>query len=52
MAQYLPTPEDYERERRWLEQYRHWALPVAGGLGFIVLALSLWAIWQITAAIL
>jgi len=47
----LWRPLDAE-DRAFLERSRRWALPVAGALGFALLALFLWAVAKITEMIL
>jgi hypothetical protein len=47
MPDYWPPPEEYERDRQRLERYRSWALPVAGGFGFALVAFIVWCLWRI-----
>jgi hypothetical protein len=42
------TAEQAEQERRFIAWCARWALPVAGGLGFVVLALVLSALWRLS----
>lgn len=47
----LWQPPD-EDERAFLALCRRWALPVAGGLGFVLLAVFLWSVSKLTELVL
>jgi hypothetical protein len=44
---YWPPPEEAEADRKRIERARLWLLPVAGGLGFALVAFILWCLWRI-----
>ncbi len=48
---YWLTAEEAEQERKFIGWCQHWALPVAGSLSLIVLALALWALWTVSALV-
>jgi hypothetical protein len=51
MKTHLWQPLD-EADRAFQERCRRWALPIAGGLGFVMLALLLWSVAKLTETIL
>ncbi len=47
----LWQPPD-ENDRAFVELCRRWALPIAGGIGFLLLAILLWSVSKLTELIL
>ena len=52
MSRQQSSLDEYARDLRWAEQCRRWAMPIAGSVGAVTVALFLWALWTLSDTLL